>query len=266
MPMKPDFGATAQDYASHRAGFPDSLFERLAAFGVGRAGQSLVDLGTGTGSLALGFARRGCRVIGVDPSREMLQAARTLAARAELEVEYRIGRAEETGLPDASAEVVTAGQCWHWFDRPRATAELRRVLRPEGRVVIAHFDWLPLRGNVVAATEALIERHNPAWKLGGGLGIHPAWLRDLGEAGFRGIETFSYDVAVPYASEGWRGRIRASAGIGGSLSPTEVDAFDRALAELLASRFPGAELAIPHRVFAVVARAPEPAGRGDGAP
>ena len=42
--MRPDFGLTAQDYARHRAGFPDSLFDRLSAFGIGKRGQSVVDL------------------------------------------------------------------------------------------------------------------------------------------------------------------------------------------------------------------------------
>jgi len=74
--MNPDFGATSKDYARHRAGFPDSLFERLATFGIGLPGQRIVDLGTGTGTLARGFARRGCRVIGIDISEAMLQAAR----------------------------------------------------------------------------------------------------------------------------------------------------------------------------------------------
>jgi SAM-dependent methyltransferase len=255
--MEPDFGATAGDYARHRAGFPDSLFERLAALGIGRAGQAVVDLGTGTGSLARGFARRGCRVIGIDPAPEMLQAARALDADAGVRVEYRVARAERTGLPDAACDVVTAGQCWHWFDRPRAAAEVARILRNDGALVIAHFDWIPLAGNVVRATEELIEQRNPAWKMGRGLGVHPLWLRDLGEAGYRELETFSYDMQVPYTPEAWRGRIRASAGVGASLSAEQTEGFDRELALLLASRFPGALLPIPHRVFAVVARAPE---------
>src|SRR5687767_8496689 len=116
--MQPDFGLTAGDYARHRAGFPPSLFDRLIAFGVGQPGQVVVDLGTGTGTLARGFARRGCRVVGIDPSAPMLGQARALDIAEGVSVEYRIGRAEETGLAAASADVVTAGQCWHWFDRP----------------------------------------------------------------------------------------------------------------------------------------------------
>ena len=255
--MKPDFGATSDDYARHRAGFPESLFERLAVHGIGRQGQLLVDLGTGTGSLARGFARRGCVVVGIDPASPMLDAARRLDAEAGVAVEYRVAPAEDTGLPDSSFDVVTAGQCWHWFDRSSAANEVARILKPDGILVIAHFDWIPLAGNIVRATEELIEQHNPGWKMGRGLGVHPLWLRDLGEAGFRDLETFSYDVDVPYTPDAWRGRIRASAGVGGSMTAGQVERFDTELAGLLASRFPGATLQLPHRVFAVLARAPE---------
>ncbi len=255
-PSPPDFAATAVDYGRFRQGFPDSLFERLRAHGVGRRGQSLVDLGTGTGTLARGFASRGCQVIGIDPAGPLLEQAQRLDAEAGVGVEYRIGRAEQTGLADASVDVVTAGQCWHWFDRAAAAAECARILVPDGRLVIAHFDWIPLAGSAVEATEKLIQEHNPNWKLGGGLGLHPWWLRDLTEASFRELETFSYDVNVPYTPEAWRGRVRASAGVGASLSLEAVERFDAALASLLRDRFPGDVVATPHRVYAVVATGP----------
>lgn len=256
MPLKPDFGLTADDYSRHRAGFPDSLFERLGERGIGRAGERVVDLGTGTGTLARGFARRGCQVTGIDPSEEMLAAARELDAREDLHCDQRQARAEETGLTAAAFDGVAAGQCWHWFDRPRAARETSRLLKPGAWALIAHFDWIPSAGNVVEATEERIVHHNPRWKLGGGLGLYPAWLRDLGDAGFRELETFSYDVDVAYSPEAWRGRVRASAGVGGTLDANAVEAFDADLAALLAERFPGAELAVPHRVFALIARKP----------
>jgi SAM-dependent methyltransferase len=258
--MKPDFGAAADDYRRYRAGFPDSLFERLGEFGIGRAGQEIVDLGTGTGSLARGFARRGCRVIGIDPDSRLLAQARALDAEAGVEVDYRIGRAESTALAAASVDVVTAGQCWHWFDRTAAAREASRILRPDGRILIAHFDWIPLPGNLVEATEKLILAHSPGWAGAGGMGVYPLWLRDLGEAGFRDIEIFSYDLDVPYTPEAWRGRVRASGGVGGTLSEERVAAFDREFESLLRERFPAQVLRVHHRVFAVVADAP---GRGD---
>jgi SAM-dependent methyltransferase len=248
----PKFGQTSEDYARHRAGFPDSLFERLAAYGVGKRNQSIVDLGTGTGSLARGFASRGCNVTGIDPAEEMLAEACKLDVIAEVQIEYRIAKAENTQLPDASFDIVTAGQCWHWFDRPKVAAEVKRMLKPNGIVVIAHFDWIPLAGNLVRATEELIEQRNPDWNMGGGSGMYPLWLKDLSEAGFKNIESFSYDLDVPYTHEAWRGRIRASAGVGNNMSSTEVKEFDEELGALLDKRFPERILSVPHRVFAVI--------------
>jgi SAM-dependent methyltransferase len=251
-PMATNFGAAADDYARFRAGFPESFFARLLALGVGVSAQIIVDIGTGTGTLARGFARNGCRVTGVDPDERMLDQARRLDEAASVSIDYRIGRAEAIPLPDEMADVVTAGQCWHWFDRPKAAKEFFRVVRPGGRVVVAHFDWLPLPHNVVEATERLIMKHNSKWRMAGGSGIHPESLPHLSAAGFSGFETFSYDVDVPYSPEAWRGRIRASAGIAASLPPAVVQAFDRELAELLKESFPAEVLAVPHRIFAVV--------------
>ena len=79
--MPIDFGLTSDDYARHRAGFPDELFTRLGTMGIGVSGQRLVDLGTGTGTLARGFARRGCVVTGIDPAPTMLDEAKRLSCR-----------------------------------------------------------------------------------------------------------------------------------------------------------------------------------------
>lgn len=251
--MKVNFGLTANDYASHRAGFPASFFARMEALGVGKPQQDIIDLGTGTGTVARGLALKGAKVIAIDPSLSMMHQAEQLDKAIGVQVDYRMAKAENTHLPSASADVVTAGQCWHWFDGAKAAQEVKRILRPNGIVVIAHFDWLPLKGNVVEATEQLILKYNPAWHLGGRTGLYPAWLRHLGEAGFRNIETFSYDEPAIYTPISWRGRIRASAGVGASLPADEVTGFDEELATILEARYPSEKLAIPHRIFVVMA-------------
>jgi SAM-dependent methyltransferase len=250
--MTTNFGAVAEDYARFRAGFPDSFFDRLAAIGIGAAGETVVDVGTGTGTLARGFALRGCKVIGIDPDDRLLNQARQLDAAASVTVDYKTGCAEAIPLAHDSADIVSAGQCWHWFDGPRAAREVSRITRPRGRVVMAFFSWLPLPGNVVEATEHLIMKHNPSWHFDGGNGFHLESLPHLYATGFSGFETFSYDVDVAYSMEAWRGRIRASAGVGASLAPAEVKAFDAELARLLEESFPGDVLQVPHRVFAII--------------
>jgi SAM-dependent methyltransferase len=253
--MAVDFGKTASDYAKHRAGFPDRFFERLFADRIVAKGERVLDLGTGTGMVARGLAIRGCLVTGLDPSEALVEQAKRLDRDAGVTIRYVQATAEQTGLPDASFEVVTAGQCWHWFDRARAALEARRILAPGGRLISAHFDWLPLAGNVVEATESLIREHNPAWKFYGGSGIHWWELAEFSRGGFVDIESFSFDVSVPYTHEGWRGRIRASAGVAASLPPDAVERFDIAHREMLARDFPDEPLQTPHRVFVVFGRA-----------
>jgi ubiquinone/menaquinone biosynthesis C-methylase UbiE len=252
--MSKNFGAAADDYAKFRAGFPDSFFDRLASSGLRGSGITVVDVGTGTGTLARGFARRGAAVIAIDPDDRLVQQARRLDAAASVSIEYKMGTAEQIPLPNGVADVVTAGQCWHWFDGARAAKEFARIAKPDGRVVVAHFDWLPLPGNVVEATERLIKQHNTSWHFDGGNGFHPESVPYLYAAGFREFETFSYDLEVPYTPEAWRGRIRASAGVGASLEPTKIQIFDTALARILDESFPGEMLQVAHRVFAVLAR------------
>jgi SAM-dependent methyltransferase len=250
---KAEFGRTAEDYAAHRAGFPESFFDRLLPFGIGLPGQDIVDMGTGTGTLARGFARRGCAVTGIDLDAEMLVQAGIMAEQEGVTVDFKQGTAEATRLEDNCCDVVSAGQCWHWFDPNRAIPEILRILRPGGLLLIGHFDWLTLKGNVVEMTEALILEHCPEWKGAGGMGLYPWWLKQLGDVGIEGMETFSYDVAQVYSQEAWRGRIQASAGIA-SLSPGARNAFDKAFAVEL-KKFSGEEdLAIPHRVFGLIAR------------
>jgi len=246
---KVDFGRAAADYGTYRAGFPEHFFERIAAQLGLTPGQRALDLGTGTGTVARGLARRGLAVTGLDPSDALIAEARRLDAEAGVTVDYRVGMAEALPFADEALDVVLAGQCWHWFDRPVAARQAARVLRPGGALVIAHFDWLPLPGNLVEASEDLIRAYSPDWVLGRGTGLYPQWLADMSGAGFGAIETVSFDVDQPYSHEGWRGRLRASAPVKASLDAAAVARFDADLAMLLAERFPQDPLAVPHRVW-----------------
>jgi SAM-dependent methyltransferase len=259
----PDFARTALDYARHRAGFPPELLERLVGRGIARAGARVVDLGTGTGSLARLFAQHNCAVTGVDIAAPLLEQARLLDREAGVRIDYVEAPAEATGLPDGAFDVVSAGQCWHWFDRPAAAREVARLLTDDGAVVIAHFDWLAFAGNVVEATQEIILRYTPPdaaahgpWRFARGTGVYPQWLVDLQSGGFTAIETLSFDVQVPYSHEAWVGRIRASAPIAATLDDDGVRACAYELTSMLAERFAEDPLTIPHRVWVLTARAP----------
>jgi len=245
-----DFDRTATDYARHRAGFPVSFFKRLLDEGFLTDADAVLDLGTGTGTVARGLARSGFDVTGVDPSPALLESARSLDKEAGVRVDYRLGTAEQTGLPSHAFDVVIAAQCWHWFEQEQALTEIERVVRPGSRLIIAFFDWL-LDAGPVDEMRKLRRKHNPAWQSGSWpLGFYPQKPGDLSFANWRSQKSFLYVEDIPYTHEAWRGRMRAYAGIGGSLPPAAVDAFDAEFADVLAQKFPDEPMMIPHKIWA----------------
>lgn len=243
-----DFGRATEDYARYRTGFPPELLTRLAALGVGTPPARVVDVGTGTGMLARDFAAAGCVVTGVDVSPEMVAAAR----RAGGGVTYRVGSAEDTGLPGGGWDVVAAGQCWHWVDRERAYAEARRLLVAGGALAICYREYRLTPGSVGAVSEELVAAHNPGWEMAG-LVDRSGWPAELVRAGFVDVTSESFVVDVEFTHERWRGRMRSNNGVGASLSPEGVAAFDADLARVLAERFPE-PMAVRHDVSLLVAR------------
>ena len=243
-----DFGRTAADYERYRPGFPDTFFDRLMTEGWMEPGQCVLDLGTGTGTLALGFAERGLEATGLDIAPELLALASETAVARCLSARFVEGRAEATGLPDNSFDLVSAGQCWWWFDSVAAISEATRVLVPAGRLLIASFSYLPLPGTAAGRTEDLILEHNPGWPKAGWRGVHPEHVDALDLGGFHSVESFSYVIDVPFTHEAWRGRIRTCNGVGSALDAEHVERFDADLARLLGEEFPG-DLTVAHRVF-----------------
>ncbi len=256
MKLAPDWNRTAADYARHRAGFPDWFYDRMAERRLFQPGAQILDIGTGTGFLGRGFAQRGAQVTGLDVATGMMDAARELDRAAGLTTDYVTAPAEATGLPARSFDLISAGTCWHWFDAARVMAEAMRLLKPGGHLLVANLAWLPLPGNVVAATERLIEAHNPNWHLGGWQGHYADQQRHLIEGGFTRRESASFDYDIPYSPDAWRGRIRGSAGIAASLDAAAVEKFDAELGAVLARDFPGDPIPVPHRLVALWGQKP----------
>jgi len=171
-------------------------------------------------------------------------------------VQFRIARAEITGLASNSFDLATAGQCWHWFDSGVSIAERRRVLRPGGVLAIAYYSYLAEHSPLARETEDLILRFNPSWTMAGSTGIYHELIDDVIQGGFRFVEAFCYDQDEEFSHERWRGRMRTCNGVGsGDLSPSEVRRFDEALGRLLSRKYPD-PMAVEHRVWCVVARKP----------
>jgi len=248
------FGLAAKDYANHRKGFPDAAFDALQKLGVGESGQTLLDIGCGTGTLARGFARRGCVVTGADIDQRMLDEASRLAHDQQLDITWRQASAENTELSSTSFDAVTAGQCWHWFDQEKVILECIRLLTPSGKLALCWFDWIPLPGTVPGVTEELIKSHNPDWNLGGIRrrdDYYDLFKSTFTQYSMKIVGKFDFVDDTTYSRISWRKRIQASAGIV-ALSPEKALAFDHELDELLLKEFGPNELSTPHSVVGFV--------------
>lgn len=129
------FSNRVADYIRFRPSYPAevlSILEREA----GLTSESVVaDIGSGTGISAELFLKHGNTVFGVEPNEPMRAAAERLLTNYP---NFRsvAGTAEATTLPDASVDLITAAQAFHWFDRERTRPEFARILKPDGRLAI----------------------------------------------------------------------------------------------------------------------------------
>ena len=130
------FDAWAADYDRYRPGYPPELFTTIADRLVLPKHPRVVDLGAGTGRASLAMAEIGWRVTAVEPGKPMLDVLRGRASDEGLLVATRQASAEETGLDAGSADLVTAAQAFHWFEKPQALAEIARITRPGGGLAL----------------------------------------------------------------------------------------------------------------------------------
>ena len=122
------FGNAAEDYEHGRPGWPDAV----AAVGDLPGSAEVLDLGAGTGKLTRVLGRRFARVTAVEPNPSM----RAVFSQVTLCCKVLEGSAEAIPLADGSVDGVFCADCFHWFEWPVAIAEIERVLRPGGVLVL----------------------------------------------------------------------------------------------------------------------------------
>lgn len=139
------FTGRAEDYDRYRQRYPTAeVLSRLRAWCGLTPDWLVADIGAGTGMLAEVFLENGNRVLAVEPNLDMRDQMRS-------SVEQQLGRpapqleivdatAEDTTLPAASVDLVAAGRAFHWFNKERAVAEFRRILKPGGWVTLVAAD------------------------------------------------------------------------------------------------------------------------------
>jgi ubiquinone/menaquinone biosynthesis C-methylase UbiE len=136
----------AAPYDAHRPAAPAILPMLLTQLAEAPHPALVVDLGSGTGLSTVLWADVAQQVIGIEPNDEMRAQAERRAARERPDapqVRFRAGTAEQTGLPDGCADIVTASQAFHWMEPTATLAEVARILRRGGVFAAYDYDWPP---------------------------------------------------------------------------------------------------------------------------
>lgn len=239
-----DWGAVTHEYASFRPAPPLSFFQKLKEHGIGLPHQDILDLGTGVGFLANQFAKQQCNVLGVDISSSQIEQASAFARKLGLDVTYVVSSIENLQLETRCFDVATAMQCWLYFDKPKTISMLKKALKPNGVIMIGHFDHLPNQSDVALISEKIIKKYNPTFSQGGFSGE----VEHV--AGLNVQDTFFYDEEIPFTLDSWIGRMIATQAIGTILTPKEISAFRQELRQAL-DGFDSFK--IPHRLSACIA-------------
>lgn len=231
-----DWGKTSKEYAKYRDIYPDIFYKKVADRGLCINNQRVLDLGTGTGVLPRNMYGYGATWTGTDISPEQIEQAKLLAKEQNMKIDFMAVPTEQVDFPDESFDVITACQCFWYFDHEKVMPKLAKLLKPKGKLLILYMAWLPFEDKIAGASEELVLKYSPNWS-GAGEKRHPIWIPDVAYDYFELEEHEEYDIKVPFTRESWHGRMRACRGVGASLSEDMLAKWDgehRALLEKIA--------------------------------
>ncbi len=231
------FAGTAWYYARYRPPYPPAVYEAIArAVPVDGTG-TLLDLGAGTGTIAMALASRFERVVAVDVNAEMVEAGRDLAeARGIRNIEWHVLPAEAIDtLGRGPYRLVTIGNAFHWMDRARVLELLYPLVEPGGGIALAglpgflNMDSTDIADPLASTVARIVRKHlGEVRRAGSGTYTgdpkrHEAYLA---ESRFRDVEMGTVAFAVDYDLEGIIGHLYSTSFANRRILGDRVEAFE----------------------------------------
>lgn len=246
-----DFGRTSEGYALYRDIYPESMYKKLISFGIGREGQRILDIGSGTAVLPINLYHTGARFTATDISENQIEYGRRAGAERGIDISFKVCSAEDTGFDDNSFDVVTAVQCFQYFDADKAAKEIKRVLKTNGVFCKIFMDWLPYEDEKLAEMESLVLKYNPSWN-GCGFKSFKYSYPDWADGRFEIDTVHSYNTELSFTKEAWLGRVMTCRGVGASLSDSEIRGFESEYRAML-NKYPE-PLCLKHQIHIEIYR------------
>ncbi|MBQ8956865.1 MAG: class I SAM-dependent methyltransferase [Lachnospiraceae bacterium] len=220
-----DWGRTSEEYAKYRDIYTEEFYKKIVDRNLCISGQKVLDLGTGTGVLPRNMYRYGADWVGTDISPEQIKQAEKLSEEGNMKIDFRAVSTEDIDFPDESFDVITACQCFWYFDHEKVMPKLAKLLKNDGKLLILYMAWLPYEDVIAGKSEDLVIRYSPDWS-GAGETRHPILIPDIAYDYFAMEDHEEYDLKIPFTKETWHGRMRACRGVGASLNAEELEKWD----------------------------------------
>ena len=193
------FGQTAREYELGRPLWPEELLDRVAGeLGLG-ANATVLDLGAGTGKLTRALVPRFARVAAVEPDEAMLAVLKEVVPGAEA----LRGSAESIPLDDGAVDAVFSAEAFHWFASDESVAEIVRVLRPRGGLVILWNIGLEYDDMGEEAEAVITEMIERGGEPGIGRVLSGNWRRPLERAPFEELRETDVERDIVTGRDEW---------------------------------------------------------------
>ncbi len=221
-----DWGRVSADYAKFRDIYPQEFYDKILEQKLCIKGQKVLDIGTGTGVLPRNMYKYGADWVGIDVSEKQTEQAKILSSG--MNIDYIAMPAEEISFQDNSFDVITACQCFWYFNHEKLVPKFFRMLKSGGHILVLYMVWLPFEDKIAGESEKLILKYNPAWS-GAGEKMHPIFIPECYNDKFDYVSHFEYRLNVHFTRESWNGRVKACRGIGASLDEREIKAWEKSI-------------------------------------
>lgn len=246
-----DWGKTSKEYAMYRDIYPDIFYQKIVDRGLCIKDQDVLDLGTGTGVLPRNMYHFGAKWTGTDISEEQITQAKNLSKANKMDINFQAVSTENISFPKASFDVITACQCFWYFDHDKVMPVLSDLLKPEGKLLILYMAWLPFEDAIAGASEDIVLKYSPKWS-GAGETRKPIWIPDVTYRYFELEDHEEYDVMIPFTRESWHGRMKACRGVGASLSDEELHSWEKEHRRMLEEKAPDSFEVLHYAALAVL--------------
>lgn len=168
--------------------------------------------------------RYGAKWVATDISENQIEQAKILSKG--MDIEYFVSSAETLDFSADSFDAITACQCFWYFNHEQTMPLFHKLLKQNGDILILYMAWLPFEDKIASESEKLVLKYSPNWS-GAGETKHAIHIPDCYKERFNLVYHEEYQLNVHFTRESWNGRMKACRGIGASLTPREIMAWEQ---------------------------------------